>query len=1063
MVGGAVVQSSKEQAKALHCLGVPELRVADAPVVLSRQHVRLFAVLAAAGPNGLDVDGLLDELYGDDVPSSRNQAVYSLVNRLSDDASACIVNDGGRYRVAPSVSVDAWRFEALVEQADPDSLVEGLKLWRGRAFDTIDAGPVVSTAAEGLRRSRSSAAESTALRASTDQLREVERQFHETLGDDPYNEPLAIASAGALYRLRKRRDALSIIQSCRARLRGDLGLDGSSDLDDAELALLRDQDPLSRDAAEPISTASGPQPLPGLLLPRATTFVGRDDQLATVADALASADNDGRGRVVLVSGEAGMGKSELLSQCANRTEGLTIRAGGSAASASAAYAPWVRALPEVAEAVETLGRSADVGVAQLIFWREVERAIADVAKKAPLLLVLEDMHQTDPQSALLLGWLASGSLPARAVIAATTRPPETGSLWADTSRAIREQAERGVATVIDLEPLSMHDVESMVAARFPSESPGRLFRFASQVHSLSQGNPLVSSALVADAPAPDDLVTSSGAPIEEHHAQAVLSRVDSVTAGVLTNAGLIGNEFELGTLAELCEMSKSTALVHVETAMAAGLVIESDELGHFRFDHVLTAEAFAQRASRIRRAETFTQLIELDSIPAADRVRYIRGAGSAIEARVAVDLLKTEAATLSAAHSFSEAQAALEYATERLESNGLEAPTELLIERADAAARAGDFERLIGYRNEAFTRAQSTDSAREMCRAAMVGLPASERSGGDEELFLLLSQIDGHQIEDDSLRGLFLHQFIRAARLVDRGDLALRTVKGLTRLDVNDAEMWAVLQSERILLEAMAGPDPAGLEKLDALVDALPPSLTRTQLRHRQFLLGLIYQDPETLRLRLPIARAEALDQPVPRVRWGLELAEVTLAQVGLLESALDSATALATGFRFGISDAFNAWGAQTWQKLWIGDEIHEAMELLDSAKGMIETNVGWMGTEAFGAAASGDIGRARALLPEISDRLEANPSGIWAPVAAAMLVEACELVDGSANFARTALEVLRPHSGTAILLGICVAYLGPADRFIGRAMRLIDDPDSDEFLMRAAAQSASLLAAQPR
>ena len=132
--------------------------------------------------------------------------------------------------------------------------------------------------------------------------------------------------------------------------------------------------------------------------------------------------------------------------------------------------------------------------------------------------------------------------------------------------------------------------------------------------------------MIRDAKEPDDLVTGSALSIEEHHAQAVCGRVDSSVAGVLTNAGLIGYEFDVDTVAALGRITAEEALMHLETAMAAGLVIEAEQLGRFRFDHILTTEAFAQRESRLRRSQTYRSLIDLENLPAADRVRYIRGA-----------------------------------------------------------------------------------------------------------------------------------------------------------------------------------------------------------------------------------------------------------------------------------------------------------------------------------------------------------------------------------------------------------------------------------------------------
>jgi len=901
-----------------------------------------------------------------------------------------------------------------------------------------------------LRRRRSAVAEKLCRLGDANRLRDIDQQIRAAIDDDPYNEPLAISVASAQFRLRKRRDALSTIQTCRANLRTDLGLDGSAELDAAELALLEDRDPLPTNAVTSTAAKGSTTVLPGLLTPRAATFAGRDAELEAMGSTLIDSSSDSRGRVIVVSGAAGMGKSELVSQVAARVSNTTIRVGDAGPATSAAYGEWVRALPEIANDLDTLAQTNDPGVARLSFWHAVERALAELAQGGSLLVVLEDLHQADEQSARLFGWLATGSLPSGVLIIATTRPPPAGTAWADTVTSIRRTADLGIATMIDLRPLGLDAIESMVAARFPSEPAARIHHFSRQVHALSNGNPLVGSALIAEADTPHDLVTSTTMTVEDQHGQSVLKRVDGVVAGVLTNAGLIGANFDLDALADLCEMTPSATLVHVETAMAAGLVIETDQLGHFRFDHVLTAEAFAQRASRTRRGQTYVRLAEADEVAPADRVRYVRGAGALLERQKAIELLVDESEKLSSAHAFGEAQAALEHAVE-LATASSEPPTfELLVRLAEATARAGDFERLQNYRRQAFDAGTDAPS---MTRAALVGLPASERAQGDPELVELLQRIDMNELEDPSERGVYLHQFVRAARLADRTELVPTLFDRVSREDISSDEMWALLESERIVIDSLSQHVPDAPETLDDLIADLPPGVVRTQLLHRVFLTSLTAQEPDASTRRLDAARSAALGQPVPRIRWALELADVTLTQVGMLDSKTDGASALSTGFRLGISDAFDAYGAQAWQQLWIEERFDDALALLDGAQGIISPNVGWLCAEGFGAAAAGKTERALAALNAGAEQLTAKPAGTWATAAAALTIEAADHMELSEAVVQTAVDVLRPHSGAAIVLGVCAAYFGPADGFIARGLQTLGDADASDHFAAARSQ----------
>lgn len=1052
----AGAEASAEKLR-LRCLGVPLLCLGTDQHTLTQQHARLLSVLVAAGPAGLETDGILESLWGENLPRTGAQAVYSLVGRLTSKVDL-IINEGGRYRIAEPVDVDAWRFDDLSELDDIDALLEGIRLWQGRPFDGIEAGDVVALEANRLLRKRITATEAVARRATPEQLREVEEQILDATNDDPYNEPLVIATASALYRLNRRRDALSILHACRTRLRIDLGLGGSAELDAAELALLNDQNPMPVEEQLPSRPLPTIDPLPLLLTPRASLFVGRDDNLASITNAWSSAtEPNGRGRVVLLHGEAGIGKSELAAQFASATEGANVRAGSSTAGSSAAYATWLRAFPEAADALAELGASPDPGAANLIFWREVERTIAAIAETAPLVVVLEDLHQADPQSTLLFSWLASGSLPSQVLIVATTRPPEIESPWSSVVRELRSRGDTGVATVIDVDPLSLGAIQQMVAARFTDETPARVFRFASQVHELSQGNPLVGSALISNAEKPDDLITGSALTIEEHHAQAVCSRVDSVVAGVLTNAGLIGHEFDHEVVAALSKMTADETLMHLETAMASGLIVEAEQLGRFRFDHILTAEAFARRASRLRRAKTFRALIDFEDLPSADRVRYIRGAVNAkgqIDSATAARLLWVEAQKLQEHLAFSEARSASEYAIDLLRSIGHDPPLEWLMVRAEVTARAGDFAQMERYRHEAFEVAASGGSADQMARAALVGLPSTERYAGDETMCDLLERVNASNISDRATRGMFMYHYLRSTRIIGRRTPTLHDADEISREDL-DEFTWAELRAEYLQSEYQVQPNIEMLDEFAALADGLTASGPLTHLSFRSFIYGLRFQVADATTERYDTIRTALLHHPEPRVQWSFELLESALSLVGVLDTPTDAATALGTGFRLGVADAYVSFGAQSWHRLMRECRFEDAFQLLDGSRDIIDTNVGWQCAEAFNLAVLDRDDEAHALLAGTVANMRANPSGIWAPVAATLLVDACMFLEDSAEWAQTAVEILRPFSGTAIILGTGAAYFGPADLYLGEGLRILgEDGAAEEHLARGLEQA---------
>src|SRR5580765_4813790 len=170
------------------------------------------------------------------------------------------------------------------------------------------------------------------------------------------------------------------------------------------------------------------------------TLVGRVRELEELERALASA-GAGRGGIVLVAGEAGIGKTRLVSEFADRARavGFEVLLGRSIdfAGAEVPYLPFADALGDIGDGAAG---------SQLRVFRAVLAAIAERASAAPQLLCLEDLHWADPSTLDLVVFLAHNLDTVPVLLVATYRDDEPAS--AERVRRLAEGVRRSSSGVV---------------------------------------------------------------------------------------------------------------------------------------------------------------------------------------------------------------------------------------------------------------------------------------------------------------------------------------------------------------------------------------------------------------------------------------------------------------------------------------------------------------------------------------------------------------------------------------------------------------------------------------
>ena len=395
--------------------------------------------------------------------------------------------------------------------------------------------------------------------------------------------------------------ALAAYASTRERLAGELGADPSPETTALHTAILRGE-------------LAPPLPLPVVPAPG---LVGRDDELAYL-DAVVVRARGGFGEVVVVDGEAGIGKTSLLRSWAGRrvAAGDTVLiascgqldralpldallgaltallrrlgpevAAGLLGTDEAILAPLLGPLPGPLPGPRPPPVLADGALGPAVLYAALGRVLGRLADRGPLVVVIDDAHLAGPALPDWVRFVRREGLPA--VIVAAVRPGEAEPLPA--------------TAFVHLDVLGRAAAAELVG-------PARV----DELYARSKGHPLFLAELAQQA---------AGAELPASLVESVSARCDElgVAGAMLRTAAVIGQELDVDLLAAVLGRPVVELLDDAELAAAKQLL--ADEDGTFRFRHELVRDALAASATAGRRALLHRQAGRLlAQRPAADPV-----------------------------------------------------------------------------------------------------------------------------------------------------------------------------------------------------------------------------------------------------------------------------------------------------------------------------------------------------------------------------------------------------------------------------------------------------------
>jgi DNA-binding SARP family transcriptional activator len=620
-----------------------------------RQLAMLAFLLLHAKNERVSPERLVEDLWRESEPSVAVRRLRVSIARLRAalgghaERRLQTVSGGYALKVA-SGELDADRFKLAVDAArralDDDRPDDGLALvgealgcWRGPPLAEVAYEPFAQADIAILDERRLSAIElrvecELRLGRHTDVVPELEG----LVGRHPTFEGFAAQLMLALYRCGRQAAALDVYQSTRRRLSDDFGLDPGPRLQALQAELLAQSPSLdwfgSGASADPSSSsAASERPAPARrdeppdhdTAPSRRPFVGRARELARLDGHLTGA-LAGEARLVILSGDAGIGKTRLVSEFIHlaRDRGARVLHGGGDEDGALSYQPVVEALtryvPRASERLHAAGLGdvlaelallipelkpsqsphhalADPGMQRFRLFQAVASVIEYASREQPLVLVLDDLQWTDRSTRQMLRYLVRGNSAGTQMIVAVHR---SEGLAAFVSALARE----GELDHIALQGLTSAETAQLVSTRMP-DAPADLLR---RLVEDTDGNPFFIGEVVTnllDSGVPTEELASDDLSVPETVSEVIeqrLRRLSQPTGDALRAGAVAGREFSVGLLERVTAQPAEAVLDGLEEALAAGLIREDAQIpDRCYFAHAAVRNTLYRRQSVSRR------------------------------------------------------------------------------------------------------------------------------------------------------------------------------------------------------------------------------------------------------------------------------------------------------------------------------------------------------------------------------------------------------------------------------------------------------------------------------
>ena len=335
-------------------------------------------------------------------------------------------------------------------------------------------------------------------------------------------------------------------------------------------------------------------------------IVGRVGELAQLDAALAEA-RAGRGRLVLIPGAPGIGKSRLADAAAERARraGMAIARGYAVGEPGAPPLwPWLRLMRgwDDAARLPVAETSEGDAAARFQLFTAITTLICGHVSGDGLLLILEDMHWADQTSVQLLPHLVAAISDEPMAVLVTYRDGGPSPLL-DAAPALLSS---DLVLPLTLGGLSMPDVAAWLPQLTRSADP----QLAETLWERTGGNPLLVRLVAHDLAAHGDTGRlMAERPELRRLVVARASQLTEQTRAVVDAASVLAERIHTAPLAEMT--GRADLGPALDEAVAAGILREDVSPGELRFEHALVRDAVYAELAPSRRAGLHRRAAEL--------------------------------------------------------------------------------------------------------------------------------------------------------------------------------------------------------------------------------------------------------------------------------------------------------------------------------------------------------------------------------------------------------------------------------------------------------------------